>query len=232
MKLSKFVEENIGKQIDWDGVYGYQCVDLIDAYIEDVLELKVGYYGNAKTWWENRSDKWIKANFEIIKPKYKDNELKAGDIGIRTSGTWGHIFIVAEPTSNGVIRYYDQNADGNGAAMTLRTKAYSKSYVNGILRPKVQSKIGASAPVFKAGKNYTLTENVNVRKGAGINYSRKKRSQLTADGKKNAQMGYYAVLKKGTRFTALEIKKDSGDIWIRIPSGWICVYYKGDRYAK
>ena len=159
MKLSEFVETYLGKKTDWDGAYGVQCVDLIDAYIEKVLELKIGFYGNAKNWWTERNDSsWLKSNFDFVTPKYKDGELKAGDIGVRTSGAWGHIFIVKEPTNNGKIKYYDQNATGNSDAMTLQTKTYSSSTVTGILRPKAQDKIGSTeAPTFKVGNVYTLT---------------------------------------------------------------------------
>ncbi len=141
MKLNEFVKVYLGKKTDWDGVYGVQCVDLIDAYIEKVLELKVEYFGNAKTWWENRNSEWLKEYFTAVTPKYKDGELKAGDIGIRTMGTFGHIFIVAEKNKNGKIKYYDQNASGNGEAMTLREKPYTKDYINGVLRPKNQSNL-------------------------------------------------------------------------------------------
>lgn len=78
---------------------------------------------------------------DFVTPKYKNGELTKGDIGIRTSGTYGHIFIVAGPTDDGKIKYYDQNADGKGAAMTLREKPYTSSYINGILRPKDRSNI-------------------------------------------------------------------------------------------
>ena len=242
MTLADFIKKHLGKKTDWDGVYGVQCVDLIDAYIEKVLELKIGFFGNAKTWWTDRNKSaWLKANFNFITPKYKNGELKPGDIGIRTSGTWGHIFIVAEEAKNGKIKYYDQNADGKGAAMTLREKPYTSDYINGILRPKKQSNIGAvkatdtstsSVPTFKVGSTYTLTTNVKVRTGAGTSYSQKKRSQLTADGKANSVVGVYAVLKKNTKFTVQEIKNVGSDIWAKIPSGWICLYYKGDKYAK
>lgn len=234
MKLSEFVKSYLGKKTDWDGVYGIQCVDLIDAYIEKVLELRIGFFGNAKYWWTNRKKSaWLKSNFDFIIPKYKNGDLKAGDIGVRTSGKWGHIFIVKEPTKNGMIKYYDQNATGNGDAMTLRSRSYSRKTVNGILRPKAQNKIGnAQAPAFKAGRTYTLTTAVNVRTGPGTDYKRKKRTQLTADGRKNAQLGYYAVLKKGTRVTVLEVRNNLNDIWVKIPSGWICLYYDFKKYAK
>lgn len=92
-----------------------------------------------------------------------------------------------------------------------------------------------AAPSFKAGNVYTLTTNVNVRKGAGTDYSIKKYKELTADGKKNAvtKLSFAnAVLKKGTRVTAQQVIKVGNDIWLKIPSGYIAVYYKGDTYAK
>ena len=142
LKFSKWISQYIGKKTDYDGVYGVQCVDLIDCYIDKCLGLKKGFWGNAKYWWTNRnSSKWLKNNFEFITLSYKNGELKAGDIGIRTSGTYGHIFIVKESTANGKLKYYDQNADGKGAAMTLREVPYTSAYINGILRPKDRNNI-------------------------------------------------------------------------------------------
>lgn len=51
--------------------------------------------------------------------------------------------------------------------------------------------------------NYVATSNLNVRSGAGTNYKIKK------------------TYKKGTVFTAKEIKND----WARTPSGWVCLKY-------
>ena len=85
---------------------------------------------------------------------------------------------------------------------------------------------------YTVGKTYTLQTNLNVRTGAGTNYAQKKKSQLTADGQKNALNQTYAVLKKGTKVTVLEKKTVGGNIWLRIPSGWIAGYYKGELYVK
>lgn len=142
LKFSEWINKYIGKKTDYDGVYGVQCVDLIDCYIADCLALKKGFWGNAKYWWTNRnSSKWLKDNFEFVTPKYKNGELKAGDIGIRTLGTYGHIFVVKEPTANGKVKYYDQNYEGTGSGMALREKPYTNDYINGILRPKDRSNI-------------------------------------------------------------------------------------------
>lgn len=88
---------------------------------------------------------------------------------------------------------------------------------------------------FDKGSVYTLTSNVNVRTGAGTDYAIKKVKDLTADGRKNctsSNSNDNAVLKSGTRVTALEVKNAGKDIWLKIPSGYICVYYKGDKYAR
>lgn len=232
LSFNKWVNKYLGKKIDWDGVYGVQCVDLIDAFIAECLGLKKGFWGNAKNWWLKRnSSQWLKNNFKFITPTYKNGELQPGDIGIRTSGAYGHIFIVKESTANGKIKYYDQNYEGTGAGMTLREKPYTSTYINGILRPKNQSPFKVSNP-YKVGNTYTLITNVKVRTGAGTHYPQKKKSELTANGQKNALNQPYAVLKRGTKVTAQQIKIVGSNIWMRIPSGWIAAQYEGDKYIK
>lgn len=142
MTFSAWINKYLGKKTDYDGAYGVQCVDLIDCYIDKCLALQKGFWGNAKYWWLNRNKStWLKNNFDFITPAYKNGELKTGDIGIRTSGTYGHIFIIKEPAKNGKVKYYDQNATGSGDAMTLREKPYTSAYINGVLRPKNQTNL-------------------------------------------------------------------------------------------
>lgn len=93
----------------------------------------------------------------------------------------------------------------------------------------------SSAVRFDAGSNYKLTANLNVRTGADVRYSIKRVSSLTANGRANAlykQSGADAILKAGTIVTAQQVIKNDGDIWLKIPSGYICVYYKGNKYAN
>ena len=68
----------------------------------------------------------------------------------------------------------------------------------------------------------TLRADMNVRTGPGTSYRRKKRSELTADGRKHALSGISAVLKQGTRVTVQKVQVSGSQIWIQIPSGWIC----------
>lgn len=140
MNFTQWINSRVGKKIDYDGVYGVQCVDLIDDYIVNCLGLKIGFYGNAKDWWNKRnSNKWLKDNFEFIDPR--NTVAQKGDIGIRTSGTYGHIFIVAGWNSSNQIIIYDQNATGSHDKVTMRQISNTADKINGILRPKDRSKI-------------------------------------------------------------------------------------------
>lgn len=77
---------------------------------------------------------------------------------------------------------------------------------------------------FSAGKTYTIkaSSGLKVRTGPGTGYRQKKRSELTAGGKKAAKVGTYAVLKNGTRVTAKAVKTVGSQVWVQAPSGWIC----------
>ena len=88
----------------------------------------------------------------------------------------------------------------------------------------------ATAPVqeYEVGKNYQLTTHLYVREGPGKEYTVKFRSDLTADAKKYAEEGSFAILNQGTVVTCLESKNG----WIKIPSGWICGTLHGDAFVE
>ena len=82
---------------------------------------------------------------------------------------------------------------------------------------------------FGLGENFTLTDSMNVREAPGINYSVRKVSQITANGRENVvdtNPSANAVFKPGTVVTALELKAvhttTRVDVWLHCPSGWIC----------
>lgn len=91
------------------------------------------------------------------------------------------------------------------------------------------SSSGSSRPSYEVGTTYTLNaDHLTVRTGAGTNYKAKSYSQLTANAKQNAYSD--GTLKRGTRVTCQATKKNGSDVWMRIPSGWVAAYYKGEKY--
>ena len=90
-----------------------------------------------------------------------------------------------------------------------------------------------TTPTYKVGKSYILTARRNVHTGPGSAYPKKKRKQLSPDGQKHADLT--GALKKGTVVTCNESRKiANGNVWMKIPSGWICAYGKkaNKKYVK
>lgn len=89
---------------------------------------------------------------------------------------------------------------------------------------------------FIKGNNYETLDNMYVRFGAGLNYGIKLVKNLTTDGKKNATSNNpnsYAVYRKGTIYTALDVIKNNYGIWARTPSGYVCMQgASGTKYAR
>ena len=84
----------------------------------------------------------------------------------------------------------------------------------------------APTPALSVGRTYTCSCRRDVYAGAGSNTPRKTVAQLTRDGKKHAVTSSGpAALKMGTAMTVQQIKVNTaGDIWVKIPSGWVEAY--------
>lgn len=153
-----------------------------------------------------------------------------GKVGNSKDGA-GHVAIVEEIYSDGSFLV---SQSGYKSKRFWTSKIPKTGYLKGytflgfIYNPAVSSNTSTNASTntstvtFKVGKTYTLKANLKVRTGAGTNYRQKKRSELTASGKKSAQSGTYAVLKNGTKVTVQAVKNVGKKVWVKIPSGWIC----------
>lgn len=117
--------------------------------------------------------------------------------------------------------------------------AICKAIAEGILNKTITTKESATAtkntsnavPTYVIGKTYTTQIELNVRKGAGTNYTKVGYSRLTANVKANDKDKDGAI-DKGTKVTCKAIKKVGNNIWMKIPSGWIAAYYNGKVYVK
>lgn len=157
--------------------------------------------------------KMVGKNIEILDPQMYDGKYDAYKRPQR----------IVKKTTNGCVVSQTEM----GKATADRNPAYFL-----VSYSKPSGSVKSNGVSYTVGRSYTLQTDLKVRTGAGTNYAQKKRSQLSADGKSHAQLGIYAVLKKGTVVTVNEIKKVGNDIWLRIPSGWIAGYYQGNLYVK
>lgn len=157
---------------------------------------------------------------------------------------------VGEPDHVGIIIKVDGDKftvrEGNkGGTIGNRTLEVNGKYIRGFIIPhfeddsdeKEEEATNSPSEEEKAeetaenevkspyivGKTYTVSVRtaLNVRKGAGKGYGLVGYAGLTDDGKKHAYPN--GALKNGTRVTVEEVKVISPtDIWVKIPSGWIC----------
>lgn len=87
-------------------------------------------------------------------------------------------------------------------------------------------------PKYSIGRNYTIQVDLHVRAGAGTNYRIKNFNELTVDGKNHAYKQNTAVLKPKTIVTCMDYYINDNEVWLRIPSGYVCAYYHGEIYIK
>ena len=251
INFDEFVKAYLGKGTDYDGVYGVQCVDIVNVYLNKVFGLKPGAWGDAKDYYEGFNKVTaLKNNFTRIAntPSFipQKGDICVWGANISDKHNCGHIAIATGEGNTSEFYTYDQNWGGK----PMKKCKHSHKAFLGVLRPKDQTPFKAAAtkkPVtptkptstptnpYKVGDVITLTTNVNVRTGAGTGFAQKTVSQLTADGKKNATSKSgtaKAVLKAGTKATITAVTMVGSDIWVKIPSGWICLRYNGKDYAK
>lgn len=105
--------------------------------------------------------------------------------------------------------------------------------------PGLEKRRQTELEFFAVGADFTITDCMNVRTGAGTNYPVKTVSQLTANGRENAvnkSASAQAVFREGTEITALEVKAvysaQRVDVWFRCPSGWLCARMGEEVYVK
>ena len=116
----QWVKNQNGKTIDYDGVYGGQCVDLIMAYYKYLAGYNVS--GNAVDYqWNSLPSGW-----------WRDHTPEPGAVIVWGAGaymgksghyadsTYGHVGIVTS-VSGGSIDYYDQNSYQYGQKVGLHT---------------------------------------------------------------------------------------------------------------
>lgn len=142
MNHNEFIKKYNGKGIDYDGVAGVQCVDLIKFYLRDVFSISAGAWGDAHAYYDNYNNlPLLKSNFERI-PNTPSFVPKKGDIvvwSVSLNGGWGHIAIATGEGNTSTFYSYDQNWNGRNDPCTKVRHTYS--HVLGVLRAKDQSKI-------------------------------------------------------------------------------------------
>ena len=129
-----FAKKRLGKRVDYDKQYDYQCTDLAKQYISEGLEFgKIGALGNAKDM--------PKSPFFTNREKIKGmKNLMQGDIIIRSQGKYWHVAVV-DHILNGKVYVLEQNGSGKDSgsglgANAIRIQPYRLDFYDTVLRCK------------------------------------------------------------------------------------------------
>lgn len=102
-------------------------------------------------------------------------------------------------------------------------------------QPNIPSRpisVKPKVPEYHKGHTYKTTVNLFVRVEPEGN--KVLISQMTKDGKQHSydDGNGYAILRKGTKVTCQGIVDFNGNVWMKIPSGWIAANYKNKEYVS
>lgn len=139
-----------GQGVDYDGVYGWQCVDLVNWVLGRHFGKPI--WGNAI----NLLDSAQAAGYTVIR---NNGQVKpqAGDLFVmRTyAHSFGHAGLIVSDNGNGTYRTIEQNVDGGATALTLGgparqlNRSLSSQYgqIIGWIRPPYQDQTPVQAAV-------------------------------------------------------------------------------------
>ncbi len=160
LNLKEFFNSLNGKFIDVDGAGSKtnknQCVDVVKSYCNKVFGVPLSSmqgYGDAWEYYDNFSKKSAITPYFTKIAYSKGMAIKAGDIvvwkaSLNSIGA-GHIGIASGEYSSSSFVSFDQNFP-SGSPCKFVTHSYNK--VNGVLRPKDQSKVEGNTNQTGTGK--------------------------------------------------------------------------------
>lgn len=132
MNYHTFKSQYLGTRHDYDGVYGFQCVDLAKLWAEKgwgQKPKKVGYSGGAKEVMKH-SDSMLTSEQAIRIPNTPSGVPPTGAIIVFNSApknVYGHIAVV-DSADTKQVTVLEQNANGRGDGLgtgAIRLKSYS-----------------------------------------------------------------------------------------------------------
>lgn len=134
MRLDEFVNKYNGKKVDYDKVYGPQCVDLFRQYCEECLNIpehtgSCSTSGGAKDLFLDYNKmpvekKYFKRIFYSQTFKYMDS-FKSGDVLVWDSNPnnkYGHVAICLGVLDDSLIVFEQNGVVQDGAKINIKTK--------------------------------------------------------------------------------------------------------------
>ncbi|ADD25719.1 endolysin [Lactococcus phage 1358] len=180
-QVKQWIDTHVGKWVDFDGMYGAQCMDLAVQYAHDLWGFRLT--GNA----ENLRNQALPAGWQRIKNS-RGFVPQQGDIFVwyGTKHPYGHTGIVISATLNNYTALEQNMVTGKGQAAdkaAINTRPYPSEFW-GVVRPPITSggnitppdqngtggKLTAQRGTFKANSAVNIRRAPNTKTGtvAGV----------------------------------------------------------------
>lgn len=133
MSVKQFIDLHLGKQIDYDWAYSYQCVDWVNYYVANYLKQPITSGLNYAKEYVTRFPAGTGSWAELIKNDINNIDLipEVGDIIVFDAvrgNPYGHVAIVYETFgSQNKFISADQNSTGRNDGVKLITHTYTAS---------------------------------------------------------------------------------------------------------
>lgn len=246
MNYKDFIEWVLSASVstlDYDKVYGLQCVDLIKWYIKKVRGITPQSIGNANQYWYKRNESYIQSVIKnggqlITVGKGNKYNFRAGDIVVmmKDGSSTGHICIASGDNSNDYFKSYDTNWSYAHSPTTLTTHRYSSDwYVLGVIRlSSTYTEIRADNPnTDDDGSEDTGKQGQTGNSGQSSNNSKNTGGNLTmaTTYKKNKFFTPNATMKSTQSVYCCNKKNDKTFIGTVFKDEQVKVYFKGETNA-
>ena len=211
ISYDEFEKKYKGKAVDYDGVAGVQCVDIVDQYLKECYGITGVWVNGAKDFYNKFSSFPALVSAFTKVANTRDLVVQKGDIVVWGGGSWGHVGIGNGEGNEDWFVTLEENTLGRHEPTQLVKHVFANSAGNdccspvlGVLRPKnsTSSKKKSSSYLVKI-----TVDDLNIRSGAGIS---------------NKIVG--CIKDRGT-YTIVDEKTVSGQVWGKLKSGagWICL---------
>ncbi|MCQ2462339.1 MAG: fibronectin type III domain-containing protein [Clostridia bacterium] len=178
-----WLDSQVGKQLNPDGIYPGECVDLVLAYYDYLTGNHSGVSGNANQYVSNK----VPAGFKRIKGAVP----QPGDICVQTGGKYGHVWI----QGYGNVTYH--SSYNSVKKVQKITKKFTTNQYYGVIRPTFKPS------VYSLNVN-TVVDGTTYENGTdGITFSVKLNGSASALNVKDYQS---ANLGSGLTYEICDIK--------------------------
>ena len=208
-----------------------------------VLTVGYGHVTTSKdTITQQQAEDFLKSDLVKFESRVKKATKKYGELL-----QWEFDAFVSFDFNTGAISRLVNNRDKNAAAKAMlqyvkaggkvidglkERRQFEYNYFNCVNIEQVKRLLGYVDTGYVVGQTYQTVVGLKVRSGPGKQFKSLPTYTWTRDARKHDINPQNDCLDANTKVTCKGVQISGRDIWMKIPSGWICAVENGRVYVK